>query len=190
MAALRRHGLGRVAALVLASDRGIDDWRAGEMGRAWLTGLRGAVERDTRGELALERDGDQLFVRARGELQPTTIEVLLPDGTWSAPLRPAGNGLLVAPLPTAGAAQSVTILDAERRRIQAVGLDRLAAPEYRAPPVVDLAALQALAAGPRRGAGTPLRAWLAALSVALLIAAHWILAQQQSSPPERLPMKE
>jgi len=184
VAALRRHGLGRVAALAVIPGTG---WpRSGD--RAWLSGLRGAVEGTAAGELRIERDGDRLVVKSVGGARPVYVTLGSGAAATRVLLRPAGDGLLAADLPVGDSAELAQLLDHDGRLIRAVGFDRPAAPEYRDPPRLDTDSLSALAAGPAPDEGLPLRPWLAGLAVLLALAGHGMMARRWSSPSDYLPM--
>ncbi len=184
VAALRRHGLGRVGALAVIPGPG---WpRSGD--RAWLSGLRGAVEGAAAGELRIERDGDRLVVKSVGGTRPVYVTLGSGPSASRVMLRPAGDGLLAAEFPAGDSADLAQLLDHDGRLIRAVGFDRPAAPEYRDPPRLDADSLSALAAGPAPYDGTPLRPWLAGLAVLLALGGHGMMARRWSSPSDHLPM--
>jgi hypothetical protein len=184
VAALRRVGLGTVAAL--ATRPGDAEWlAAGERTEQLVASLVRAAARPASGRWRVERDGDtRILVRCEpppGGAAPGFVE--LDDGTehpTRAPLMPAAGGLLVAEWPLQsphhldGVARDaphwISFVAADGRVLATAGLDTPAPAEYRDPPSVDLDALAALVSSDDQPASAPLAPWFAALAVALALA--------------------
>jgi hypothetical protein len=126
LAAVRRHGEGRIAAI---ATRPVDPSRMadGEKARALLGALRAWAQRRPDGDVRVQRDGDRLLVRASG-VAPTHAEVRVASSVVRLPLRTAEGGLLEATLP-AGVDGGLVRLLAEGAEIWGAGLDRPAVPE-------------------------------------------------------------
>jgi hypothetical protein len=181
VAAVRRFGLGTVVALAT---------RARDA--AWLDGgpetdrlvasLTKAAARQASSRVRVERDGDtRVLVRVEGAAVPARVEWRAAVGSGgSAPLLPAGDGLLAAEI--AAVATGVDVLAADGRVLAAAGLDVPAPPEYRDPAPADLAALAALASG---GGGRPQRPLLPCFAGAavLLALASVVAARFKAGAP-------
>ncbi len=178
VAAVRRHGEGRVAALALGSADAAFFGDA-DAARACVAALRAFVERRSTTEVRVVRDGDVLLVRAAGE-PPLQAEV--PDGaagTVRVALVPAPGGLLAAQLPPGATGGVVRLLGGGGADMLSAGLDQPAAPELLREAPLDTALLSRLAAGSAPPGGAPLRPWLAGLAVLALAAAHLVAARRR-----------
>jgi hypothetical protein len=174
VAALRRHGLGRVAAL--ATRPGDAAWLTGDPAEDLVKALVAAVERPWRSAVRVEFAQGELHVTASGggsQARPAAVEIVRPDGAaLRAPLRPGVHGVLTADVSRALPERDavVRVLDAAGAAVATLGLDAPAPAEYRRPRAADLDELAALARSPDAAASVSLRPWLAALAVLCVLA--------------------
>jgi hypothetical protein len=169
VAAIRREGLGAVAAL--ATRPGDPDWLApGEQTSRLVASLLRAVARKASGRVRVERSGPtRVLVRydaPDGGETPTAVDA---RRGAKAPLVPADAGLLAADVPQD--AEWLDLVAADGRVVATAGLDSPAPAEYLDPPPADLDALAALACGSAAPPARPLAPWLAAAAVLLALGA-------------------
>jgi hypothetical protein len=170
VAALRRVGLGAVAAL--ATRPGDPDWLAADPATARLVAsLARAVARPASGRVRVERDGATRLLVAYetppGADAPVFARSDREHGD-RVPLVPGDGGLLACEV--GARAAWVDLVAAAGRVLATVGLDTPAPAEYRDPQPVDLDALAALACRDTDVPTAPLAPWLAACAVALALA--------------------
>lgn len=170
VAALRRVGLGAVAAL--ATRPGDPNWLPADAATARLVAsLVRAVARPASGRVRVERDGaTRLLVAYEPSpgAEPPAFARLNGEQGDAVPLVPADGGLLACEVGTR--AEWVDLVAADGRVLATAGLDTPVPAEYRDPPAVDLDALAALACRDATPPATPLAPWLAAFAAVLALA--------------------
>lgn len=186
VAALRRTGLGTVAAL--ATRAGDADWLPPDAAAEHLVAsLVRAASRTGSSRVRVEReDGGRVLVRvetADGSA-PARVEWRSAEGKpHSSPLVAAGEGLLAADVDDDAA--DLDVLAADGRVLATAGLDRPAPPEYRDPHPADLDALAALACAGDGGRPRTLLPWLAGTAVLLALASVAVGRVKSGAPTAR-----
>ena len=186
-AAVRAHGLGRVAALGWRPLEGTPG--AGVLG-ALLPAVTGATGRPVRAERVRANDGsaagDVLVAVARPEGEPPRTGVLPTpqvrlhgvdggDDRGDAPTVLPERAGVWRVTGVARDVRSLTVLDAAGRRLGHVGLDRPAAPETSSP----ARARRVTAGGGESPRGAGSRAAWAALAVLLVLAGHGLALRRR-----------
>jgi VWA domain-containing protein len=186
VAALRRAGLGTVAAL--ATRAGDAEWLAPDpAARRLVAALVGAVARTDSSRVRVERGDDgRVLVRAEVDAGAAPARVEWRAGgatTRAAPLVAAGAGLLAAQVDED--APALDVVAADGTVLATAGLDRPAPPEYRGPRAADLDAVASLACGSGRGPPRPLLPWLAGAAVVLALASVAAARVKSAAPLAR-----
>ncbi len=168
VAAVRRHGAGRVAAL--ATRPGDAAWLADDAAtRELVASLAGWARAPGGPGAALECHDERVVVRASRGSAPAAVAF---DGGPPVALVPASGGTWTARFPAGEPRpEHATVLDAGGVALGVFGVDRPAPPEYQPVVPVDPELLRAAGGAAPRG-GVALRPWAAAAAVLLVLAAQ------------------
>lgn len=167
LAAIRREGLGLVAAIAMRA--GDPTWLPDGDG-GLVRALVGVLSGSAAPELRVERRGAELYFATADDVTPSRVRWSADGAPQEADVRPEARGLWRAAVPPG--VSYASLVDADGRVLGGVGLDIPAAPESFHPDAVDINELLRVAAASRPPGGTPLAPWLAGLALLLLVGAH------------------